>query len=394
MADGGKIRILLDIHPRIWGGIETFTVRLVKHLDRRCFASHVYTSANGTAAAELAKECIAVTTRPSGAIDELAFIRSLLTKLDVDVVQAHHVNSSLALAAKSIGKPVLWRIGGHIDEIMKGSRADAKRRSLCMIGMAADHIVCPSRFVAAQFVGLPAAPVSTIHNGVDADRIGARVQAKRSAPSGRLIVGMVGHLVPQKRHVDLLAAARLVKDRYPKSQFRIFGGPYPTKRSTSYLARLQDVTRHLGLTGHVSIEYCTEDKFKRYSEADIMVFPGVNEGCSNAILETMALGLPIIAAASGGNAELIENGKSGLLCPAKKPRLLAEAILALASHPGRRDQLGAVGRERARRMFHISRCAARYGDIYQALARGRQPSSNSFFTASATRAKSLPRRIR
>ncbi len=363
-----RLRILFDVHPRIWGGTESFTIRLIRHLDPTRFDCHVYTSGAGVATMRLAKEQIPFFTPPSGAIDEIALIRILLARLEIDIVQPQHLDSPLALAGKAAGKTVVWRIGGHVDEIMKDSPSADKTRALAVVGMLADHIVCVSDFLAGQFAQVwPPAPMSTIHNGVDVDRIAAN---HRNPPLhlGPIAVGSIGHIIPQKRHVDVLAAGKIVKSRRPDVQFLFFGAPYPSEQDRRHLQRLQRIAGEWGLENNLWVMHCDDDRYERYAQVDMMVFPGLNEGCSNGILESMALGLPVIAARSGGNPELIEHDKTGVLVPGASPERLAAAILSLFDDLQARERLGAAAQAQVRQQFEMSQCAGRYAQIYKALA--------------------------
>ncbi|MBV9080519.1 MAG: glycosyltransferase family 4 protein [Elusimicrobia bacterium] len=360
----------MNVHSRIWGGTEAFSVSLVRQLDRRRFDPLVYASTRGPSTVALTRASIRWIAPNREPADEIEFLRSRLTALRIDVVQANHLNSSLALAAKSIRIPVVWRIGGHVGEIMKGARADAKKRALAVVGIVADRVICASRFLAGQFddLGGPA-PITTIYNGVDLELI--REEARHPVVSRTPTIGMVGHLVPQKRHLDFLTAARLVKARFPNARFRIFGGPYPSDRDAAYAARLGKEARRLGLASDLSFENRRREKFRHYAGVDVMAFPGLNEGSSNAILESMALGRPVVAADSGGNPELIDDGRTGVLVPPASPRRLAAALVELVGDSARRARLGSAAQADVARRFDISDCAARYGEVYETLTRGR-----------------------
>ena len=82
----------------------------------------------------------------------------------------------------------------------------------------------------------------------------------------------------------------------------------------------------------------------------------------------MALGLPVIAAASGGNPELIEHDKTGVLVPGASPERLAAAILSLSDDLQARERLGAAAQAQVRQQFEMSQCAVQYAQIYEALA--------------------------
>jgi glycosyltransferase involved in cell wall biosynthesis len=91
---------------------------------------------------------------------------------------------------------------------------------------------------------------------------------------------------------------------------------------------------------------------------------------SNAVLEAMAVGLPVVATAVGGTPEVVEHGITGLLVQPAAPAVLADAMLAYCGNDRVRVAHGAAGRERAEREFPLQRMIAAYIDAYQdALAR-------------------------
>ncbi len=78
--------------------------------------------------------------------------------------------------------------------------------------------------------------------------------------------------------------------------------------------------------------------------ADLFVFPTLHENLSNALLEAMAYGVPVVASAVGGNVEVLRHG-GGRLIPAGQPAALAAAVRVLLDEPGERRHLGALGRK-------------------------------------------------
>jgi glycosyltransferase involved in cell wall biosynthesis len=86
-------------------------------------------------------------------------------------------------------------------------------------------------------------------------------------------------------------------------------------------------------------------------EADIFFHPAVQEGLSNAVLEAMALGLPVVCTHVGGMAEAIQHGNTGLLVAARDWRGMGDAIRRLAETPDLRRQLGVAAREDVRMRF-------------------------------------------
>ena len=82
------------------------------------------------------------------------------------------------------------------------------------------------------------------------------------------------------------------------------------------------------------------------------------------LLEAMARGLPVVATDVGGNPEVVDDGRTGLLVPPRDPAALAEALLILWRNPALGRQFGRAGRDKAERSFDIRRTVAQYEAIY------------------------------
>jgi len=109
------------------------------------------------------------------------------------------------------------------------------------------------------------------------------------------------------------------------------------------------------------------------SACDIGLLCSHEEGFSNAILEGMAAGLPMVVTEVGGNPEAVLNGETGLVVPPRSPRQLADAIVRLAGDQALRARFGAEAKRRVAENFTLDRCAERYGSLYRALLSGRLP---------------------
>jgi glycosyltransferase involved in cell wall biosynthesis len=100
---------------------------------------------------------------------------------------------------------------------------------------------------------------------------------------------------------------------------------------------------------------------------DIYVLSSVNEGISNSLLEAMATGLPVIATTVGGNPEVVADGDSGLLFPARSPHTLAWRIAELRQDPELRLKLARHALERVRREFSLDSMVRKYEELYRSL---------------------------
>ena len=90
---------------------------------------------------------------------------------------------------------------------------------------------------------------------------------------------------------------------------------------------------------------------------------------SNALLEAMACGLACIATPVGGNIDLITDGETGLLVPARSPKALVKAMVAVADDPDLRQHLGREAARRVREQYSIEAVASQYVAAYRRLCK-------------------------
>ncbi|UMZ34202.1 glycosyltransferase family 4 protein [Priestia megaterium] len=134
----------------------------------------------------------------------------------------------------------------------------------------------------------------------------------------------VGRLVPQKNHELLIRAFKEIKDTYSDYTLSIYGN------GKDY-HKLKDLIMELGMESSVILEGTRENIFDEIIDSEMFVLSSDFEGMPNALIEAMALGLPVISTAcpSGGPAALINHMKNGLLTPIRDKEKLTEAIKLL-----------------------------------------------------------------
>ncbi len=223
-------------------------------------------------------------------------------------------------------------------------------------------VVAVSEEVRARLLAahVPAERIRVVHNGVDPDRFSQAATARRQSrsDSGALRVGLVGRLAPEKGIDLFLRAAALVLRQAPEISFAIAGdGPERGK--------LQELLAELHLEGKVTLLGRQEDMPAFFSTIDLLVSSSLQEGLPVALLEGMASGLPLVATRVGAVADIVLDGKTGLLVEAGQPEPLAAAVLQFASNPTWCERFGRAGQQRLAQEFSAHRMNAAYGQVYE-----------------------------
>ena len=193
--------------------------------------------------------------------------------------------------------------------------------------------------------GVNPAKVQVVYNGLDLEQFGHT--PRTSPPGGEFRIVTVGNVREVKGHDILLRAAISVLERFPDVSFWVAGEIL----EPGYFAALQEQTAAAGVGAHFHFVHDVRDTVAFLRDAHLFVLPSRSEGFSNALLEAMAAALPVVAADVGGNAEAIEEGKTGLLVPANDPAALALALTELLNEPARMLSMGEAGRSRVVELF-------------------------------------------
>ena len=201
--------------------------------------------------------------------------------------------------------------------------------------------------------------IAVVHNGIDVERFDRLVAG---GGDDRMLVGTVGHLAPIKGHDVFVRAAALISARRRDVDFVVIGEDkspeMQNRRSLESLVAELDVKRIVNLPGW------GDDIPAFLSSLTVFVSAARSEPFGLAIVEAMAAGLPVVAAASEGALEIIEDGVSGKLVPADDPEALAQAINDLLDNADQRTRLGHNARFAARERFSLQRMASDTERIY------------------------------
>lgn len=205
-----------------------------------------------------------------------------------------------------------------------------------------------------------------IYNGIEAAQFQAPTlrEATRRAeglPPDALVYIMVANLIPYKGHADLIDAFALIRDRLPVQWRLLIVG-----RDDGIQPELSSRCIAAGLAGHVLFLGARSDIPALLSCSDVGVLCSHEEGFSNAVLEAMAAGLPMVVTDVGGNAEAVVDGEHGYVVPARQPQRLGAALLSVAGDEAR-SEMGTRGQRRVLELFSMMACTEGYKALYREL---------------------------
>jgi len=222
-------------------------------------------------------------------------------------------------------------------------------------------------------VGIAPESVTQIYNGVDTAVFHPGAAGRSPLPGlprqegGRFVVGTVGRLAPVKDQASLIrACALLLRDPIPQAaeMCLVIVGDGPMRDELSRVASEQ------GIADRVIFAGARSDVQEWLRAMDLFVLPSIAEGISNTVLEAMASGLPVVATGVGGNADLLEDGRTGFIVAPGKPEEIAECIGRYLRSPELLSVHGKAARERVERLFSIRSMVEGYAALYDRLLLG------------------------
>lgn len=301
----------------------------------------------------------------------VAALRRVISDFKPDVV---HSNTSVLLAsgpaARRCGIPHVH----HVREIFDDFRGfwPVYRRFL---SGNATRLACISEAVAAQFPDR--AKVRVIHDALPAEEFpapghggGAEFRARHGIPAGAPLAVIAGRIkLKRKGQETFVAAAALLKDRFPAARFVIAGAPFAGNED--HLATLQRMAAESGLADRVIFTGELADVAEAFDACDVAVTAsGTPEPFGLVTIEAMAMARPVVGTNIGGTPEIIDDGRTGLLVPPSDPAAMATALGRLFSDSALRAAMGQAARARFLAQFEFEPHYAKLLALYREMRPG------------------------
>ena len=344
------------------GGLERILTDIARHHDSAETTSEFLAIREvGRFADEIRRTgCPVHLLKPAGRIGQVSQMVRLFRDGRFDVVHTHNTYPHLyaSLAARLARVPV-------VVNTRHGQRAGHGWKSRTQFRWAShlvDRIIAVSGDAARLCVeadGVAARKVTRIWNGIDLSDFSF------TGPANVPIAISVARLSPEKDFATLLRSVAIAIREVPDLQLKLVGdGPERTK--------LEGLTRELGITSCVEFLGERTDVPNMLAQAGFFVSSSLTEGISLTLLEAMAVGLPVVATAVGGNPEIVANGVTGQLVPPADPELLAKAIVTMCRNERQWPILGQAGRDRVAEHFEVRRMVSDYERLYRDLLEQKQ----------------------
>lgn len=369
------VNVLLSDSTDIFAGGEDYVLILAKYLRKRGHAVWVSAHPGHLLLKKCAEAEIGTIPIPyvgmSRVFGVAALLRRALRAHAIDVIHSNANYDRTCAALAAAFQPVRHVAGVHSAHSIQHNVTHWMRNR-----WGVDHFIADAEAVKAVLMhedGIPASRITVVPIGVESGmtegkaRVRAAIRKELGIADGTVVIGNVARLVPFKGHQVLLEAAAVVLRERTDVVFPIVG-------DGELLDTLRAQARSLGIERQIQFLGFRDDLDRLYTAFDIYCHSSLElaaEAFPLAILRALASGLPVVCTNVGGIAMMVEDGKSGYLCPPDNPPALGRALLKVVHDPAIRQTMGEASLDLFTRRFHASAMAETVEKVYEtAVAHG------------------------
>jgi glycosyltransferase involved in cell wall biosynthesis len=228
----------------------------------------------------------------------------------------------------------------------------------------AEHITAISQGTADMLMAHGARPeqVQVVYEGIDFNTLPPLANREQRNPADRYILN-VGQIQQLKRQEDIIRAFAVIKDEIPDLRLKLAGAFY----ERDYHAKLQALVRDLGIESRVEFLGARTDVLDLMQRAECLVHCSDSEALGRVIIEAMAVGCPVIAAASEGPREIVRDGENGRLLSIADVPALVDALRGVLTQPERASALAACAYDDVQRNHSAQAMVEQIAESYRKL---------------------------
>jgi glycosyltransferase involved in cell wall biosynthesis len=298
-------------------------------------------------------------------------LRSRVTGIKPDLIHANSIRAGIVATAATfgLGTPVVW----HLHDLMPPHPLSTVIRILASLSKRT-RMIAVSDAVARNFRGrfssFMGTRVEIILNAIDLEKFQPNeaaqqaVRAEFALTKDGFVLGIIGQLTPRKGQLELIDA--FAQAEVARASLLIIGAPL-FNRDSDYALRLKDEAKALGVADRVQMLGPRSDISAVMQAIDLLVVNSSAEPFGLVILEAMACGTAVLAAAVDGIPEIIQHGTNGWLVPRGDQRKLAESITYLCQRPELRSRFAAQGKQHVAANFSADRYTTELENFYESI---------------------------
>ncbi|TGE04066.1 glycosyltransferase family 4 protein [Hymenobacter fodinae] len=207
------------------------------------------------------------------------------------------------------------------------------------------------------------AKVHVVPLGIDLQRFVAPDLTKQEAreqlqlPSETPLLGVLGRFDDGKGQDFVIEVLHQLRTHHQQPVELVLMGELTRNEGDTYWQQLQAQVQQLGLTQYVHFRPFRPDTEVFYRAIDVFVLASVSETYGMVTIEAMASGLPVVASATGGTLEIVQDGQTGLLYPLRDVQTCVQQVLLCLQQPALRQALGQSASQRAQAEYsHVRQC--------------------------------------
>lgn len=364
-----RLRILQLVSSLTVGGAEQIVLSLAERIDADRFETHVASlSVIGPHSFQAEFErlqipLLSLKARRLYDVDAARQVRQYVQQHQIDLIHTHLTDADIIgrFVGRTLKLPVLSTMHNMPHNYAR-QRPDRYWLERLTARYLTTHLVAVSDAIRRLYIaqwGIPHGRISAVNNSVRMEpflAVPTGVPTLRQYPGP--VITNVARLNPQKAQHILLEAAQIVLRQIPQARFLLVGKGHLE-------GQLRQQAQALGIGENVVFTGVRHDIPDILAQTDLFALSSLWEGVPLSVIEAMAAARPVVVTDVGGNSELVESGRSGLLAPANDAPALAAALLTLLQDEPQRLAMGRAARERVQRLFSTERFIQGYEALYE-----------------------------